>query len=125
MFHLDSYNIKKDKVFYTRGGGGRDLGKFLLGMSAAGLSEPLPHALIIVNFVTNYIDSILITFGKLCNFRDPIVVTFYFYELTHFLNCMKNTLLFTYSTNILVVRLLTVNKKNCLTPKNPKCATPL
>ena len=30
---------------------------------------------------------------------------------------MKNTLLFTYSTNILV-RLLTVNLKNCLTPKN-------
>ena len=32
---------------------------------------------------------------------------------------MKNTLIFTYSTNILV-RLLTVNMKNCLTPKNPK-----
>ena len=39
---------------------------------------------------------------------------------------MKNTLLFTYSTNILV-RLLTVNMKNCLTPKIRKCAlvTPL
>ena len=34
---------------------------------------------------------------------------------------MKNTLLFTYSTNILV-RLLTVNMKNCLTPKIRKCA---
>ena len=32
---------------------------------------------------------------------------------------MKKTLLFTYSGNILV-RLLTVNMKNCLTPKNPK-----
>ena len=31
---------------------------------------------------------------------------------------MKNTF-FTYGTNILV-RLLTVNMKNCLTPKNPK-----
>ena len=32
---------------------------------------------------------------------------------------MKNTLFFTYSTNILV-HLLTLNKKNCHTPKNPK-----
>ena len=32
---------------------------------------------------------------------------------------MKNTLLFIYSTNILVC-LLTVNMKNFLTPKNPK-----
>ena len=39
---------------------------------------------------------------------------------------MKNTLLFTYSTNILV-RLLTgrVNMTNSLTPKIRKCATPL
>ena len=41
---------------------------------------------------------------------------------------MKNTLLFSYSTNILV-RLLMVNMKNCLTPKNPMVtienATPL
>ena len=38
---------------------------------------------------------------------------------------MKNTLLFTYSTNILV-RLLTVNVKNYLTTKNPKmCGDPI
>ena len=36
---------------------------------------------------------------------------------------MKNTLLLTYSANILV-RLLTVNMKNCPTPKIRKCATP-
>ena len=37
---------------------------------------------------------------------------------------MKDTLLSTYSTNNLV-RLLTVNMKNCLIyPKNGKCATP-
>ena len=36
---------------------------------------------------------------------------------------MKNTLLFTYSTNILV-RLLTVNMKNFSAPKIRKCATP-
>ena len=37
---------------------------------------------------------------------------------------MKNNLLFIYSTNILV-RLLTVNMKNCLTPKNPKMCDPI
>ena len=37
---------------------------------------------------------------------------------------MKNTLLYTYSTNILV-RLLTINKKHCLTPKNPKMRDPI
>ena len=42
-------------------------------------------------------------------------------ELTHFLDWMKNTLL--YTTNILVC-LLTVNMKNCLTPKIWRCATP-
>ena len=37
---------------------------------------------------------------------------------------MKNTLLFIYSTNILV-RLLTVNMKNCLTPKEQKMCDPI
>ena len=37
---------------------------------------------------------------------------------------MKNNLLFIYSTNILV-RLLTVNIKNFLTPKNPKMCDPI
>ena len=37
---------------------------------------------------------------------------------------MKNTLLFIYSTNILV-RLLTVNMKNFLTPQNPKMCDPI
>ena len=60
----------------------------------------------------------------MCNFRDPNLVAFYFYELTHFLDWMKNTLLFICSTNILV-RLLTVNMKNCLTPKNPKMCDPI
>ena len=42
------------------------------------------------------IDPILVTFEQICNFYDPNVVTFYFDELTHFLNWMKNTLIFTY-----------------------------
>ena len=58
----------------------------------------------------------------MCKFRDPNLVIFYFYELTHFLKCMKNTLLFTYSTNI---RLLIVNKKKCLTTKSPKMRDPI
>ena len=29
-------------------------------------------------------DPILVTFEQICNFRDPNLVTFYFYELTHF-----------------------------------------
>ena len=37
---------------------------------------------------------------------------------------MKNTLLFIYSTNI-VVRLLTVNMKNCLTQENPNMCDPI
>ena len=37
---------------------------------------------------------------------------------------MKNTLLFNYSRNILV-RSLTVNMKNCLTPKNQKIGEPI
>ena len=37
---------------------------------------------------------------------------------------MKNTLLFFCSRNILK-RLLTVNVKNCLTPKNPKMCDPI
>ena len=59
----------------------------------------------------------------MCSFRDPNLVTFYFYELTHFLDSMSNTLLLICSTNILV-RLLTINMKNCFTPKTSKmCGT--
>ena len=63
----------------------------------------------------------VITFRQICTFRDP---TFYFYELTHFPDLMKHTLLFICSTNILV-RLLTINMKNCLTPPNPKMCDPI
>ena len=70
------------------------------------------------------INRILVFFGQMCNFRDPNLVAFYFYELTHFLDWMKNTLLFICSTNILV-RLLTINMENCLTPKNRKMCDPI
>ena len=71
------------------------------------------------------IDPILVTFVQICNFRDHSLVSFYFYELIHSLHRMKNISLFICGTNILV-RLLTVNMKNCNTPpKIGKCATPL
>ena len=66
----------------------------------------------------------MVTLGQICNFRIPNLVTFYFYELTHFLIGMKNTVFYTgYSTNILV-RMLTVNMKNCLTPKKSEKVWP-
>ena len=106
-----------------RGGGGVQLCTWVnvCWVCAADLSEPLPHYSL---FCGHILDPILVTFGQICNFRDPNLVTFYFYELTHFSDWMKNTLLFICSTNILV-RLLTVNMKNCLTPKNPKMCDPI
>ena len=40
---------------------------------------------IIVYFVANYRPH-LSHFGQISNFRDPNLVTFYFYELTYFLD---------------------------------------
>ena len=60
----------------------------------------------------------------ICNFCDHNWVTFYLMNWPIFLHRMKNTLLFISGTNILV-RLLTVNMKNCLTPKNPKMCDPI
>ena len=78
---------------------------------------------IIVYFVAYYRPH-LSHFRQICISCHPNLVTFYFYELTHFLDSMKNTLLFIYSSNILLC-LLTVNMKNCLTPKNPKMCNPI
>ena len=75
---------------------------------------------IIVYSVANYRPHL----SHFWHFCDPNLVTFYFYELTHFLDWMKNTLLLIYRTNILV-RLLTVNMKNCLTPTNLKMCDPI
>ena len=63
-------------------GGGGGLGQFLLDMCRWPLraSTPLKYMLWPI------IDPILVAFGKICNFRDLSLVTFYFYELTHFLN---------------------------------------
>ena len=80
---------------------------------------------IIIYSVANYRPHLSHFWGNSCDFRDPNLVTFYFYLwIDPFLDWMKNTLLFICSTNILV-RLLTVNMKNCLTPKNPKMCDPI
>ena len=83
----------------------------LLGLIFAGyvlLASKRPYPIIFYSILWPIIiDRMLVTFGQICYFRDPNLVTFYFYELTHFLDWMKNPLLFIYRTNILV-RLLAV-----------------
>ena len=88
---------------------------------AAGLSEPLTSY---KSILWPIIHPTLVTFGQICNFRDCNSVTFSCFELTHSLDWMKNTLLFICSTNMLV-RLPTVNLKNCLTQKNSKMCYPI
>ena len=99
----------------------------VLGLIFAGyvlLASQSPYPIIFYSILWPIIDHMLITFGQICYFRDPNLVTFYFYELTNFLDWMKNTLLFICSTNILV-SLLTDYMKNCLTPTNPKMCDPI
>ena len=82
----------------------------VIGLVFAGyvlLASQSPYPIIFYSILWPIIDHMLTTFGQICYFRDPNLVTFYFNELTHFLDWMKNTLLFIYRTNILV-RLLTV-----------------
>ena len=56
-------------------------------------------------------EPILVIFGQICNFRDPNLVTFYFYELKHFLD-------FIYRTNSLVRTF--ANRKYEELPNPPK-----
>ena len=95
------------------------LGLILLGMCRWPLGAPTPSWSILWPIIDP-----IVTFGLICNFRDPNLVSFCFYEWTHFLDWMKNTWLFICSTNILV-RLLIANMKNCLTPKSPKMCDPI
>ena len=57
-------------------------GKFLLGMCRWPLRAPTP----LYSILWPIIDPISVTFGPKRNFRVPNLVTFYFYELTHFLD---------------------------------------
>ena len=60
-------------------------GEGYLGMCRWPLRAPPPS--IKVYYVANYRPHlIIVTFEQICNFRDPNLVTFYFDELTHFLD---------------------------------------
>ena len=61
--------------------------RLVLGLIFAGyvlLASQSPQPIIVYS-VANY-RPILVTLGQISNFRDPNSVTFYFYELTHFLD---------------------------------------
>ena len=61
------------------------------------------------------IDSIFVTFGQICNFRDPNLVNFYLFYVRNLWR-KKNTLFLTYTTNILSNTLnLTLEPCHCLT----------
>ena len=47
------------------------------------LAYQSPFLIMVYSLANVIIDPILVTFGQICNFRDPNSVTFYFYELTH------------------------------------------
>ena len=103
------------------GGGGRYLGKYLQGMCRWPLRAPIP----LQSILRPIKDPILGTFGQICTFCDsPNLVTFYFYELTCFFKLNEEHfnfhLQYKHSGS-----LLTVNLKNCLTPKNPKMCDPI
>ena len=74
----------------------------ILGLIFVGcvlLASHSPYPIIVYSVASNIIDHILVTLGQICNFRDPNLVSCkYFYELTHFLDWMKNTFNFIYST---------------------------
>ena len=70
------------QVDYRYRGGGGYLGQFLLGMCRWPRNTPTP----LQSILWPIIDPVSVTFRKICNFRDPNLVTFYFYELTHFLD---------------------------------------
>ena len=60
----------------TGGGGGvAVLGLIVAGYVPMASQSPYP---IIVNSLWPIIDLTLVTFGQICNFRDPDLVTFYF-----------------------------------------------
>ena len=65
-------------------GGGR--GGVELGLIFAGYvcHWPLRAPNLLQSILWPFIDPILVTFGQICHFRDPSLLTKLFYELTHF-----------------------------------------
>ena len=92
-------------------GGGGGLGLIFVGHVL--LASQSPYLVIVYSGANIIIDPMLVTFGQICNFHDPNSVTFCFYELN---NEEHFTFHLQYKHTQLVC-LLTVNKKNSLTPK--------
>ena len=90
MWEKHSYSPRRNSP------GGGVLGLIFAEYVPLASQSPYP---IIVYLVANYRPHLSL-FWQIGNFRDPNLATFYFYEFTHFLSWMKNTLLFIYSTNI-------------------------
>ena len=72
------------------GGEGGYLGQFLLAMCCWPLGAPTP----LQSILWPIIDPILFPFRQICNFRDPNLVTFYFYELTNFFRLNEEHFIF-------------------------------
>ena len=69
--------IPRERSLYRgRGGGGTFAGYVPLASQS-------PYPTIVYSV---FMDPILVIFGQICNFRDPNLATFYFYELNHFLD---------------------------------------
>ena len=78
-----------------RGGGGGVMVKTLgADISSVTFPEFLPglvplasqNPTLLYSILWPIVDPILVTFGQMCNFRDPNLVSYYLYELTHFLD---------------------------------------
>ena len=105
----------------SRGGGGKVLGLIFAGYVPLASQSPYPF---IVYSVANYRPHLSHIWANMWFSRSQLSHFLFLWIDPFFLDWMKNTLLFFCNTNILV-RLLTVNMKNCLTPKNPKMCDPI
>ena len=98
----------------------------VLGLIFAGyvpLASQSPYPFIVYS-VANYRPHLSHIWANMWFSRSQLSHFLFLWIDPFFLDWMKNTLLFFCNTNILV-RLLTVNMKNCLTPKNPKMCDPI
>ena len=64
-----------ERLYMYWGGGVAVLGLIVAGYVPMASQSPYP---IIVNSLWPIIDLTLVTFGQICNFRNPDLVTFYF-----------------------------------------------